>query len=383
MQPAQAAVFPKYPAPLVNCPVGAAACTPPALVAPFLTTQVSAFAPNFQTPYVAQANVTMERELSSKITASVSYLYVHGLHLLRSLDVNLPKPTISEYPVYNDDGSVFLGMDQVASFATWQTTRSATCPYPPCINDVQRPDPRLGTINSFESGSGSVYNGMTVALKRQVNHGLFLRVAYTLAKAIDDGQDALVVGRPGNVQNVYATTLERGLSVTDQRNRFLAAAVAEPGPFHFENSFLAALTNHWRVSSIITFGSGRPFNETMAGDANQDGNTYNDRLPGYRRNAFIGPDYFTTDLRVTRTVMLSDRVQLELLAESFNLTNRTNSQVTISDDGFYNSAGQFVAYSSKLAGEIYPGQFQMNSKFLLPTNAYAPRQIQVSLRLTF
>ncbi len=383
MNPAQAALFPTYPKPLVNCPPGAITCQPPASIAGLLTTQVSAFAPNFQTPYVEQANLTVERELGAKVSLSASYLYVHGMHLLRSLDVNLPKPTITDYPVYNDDGSVFLGMDQVASFATWQTTRSVTCPYPPCINDVQRPDPRLGTINSFESGSSSVYNGMTISLKRQVNHGLFFRVGYTLAKAIDDGQDALVVGRPGNVQNVYATALERGLSVTDQRNRFLAAVVAEPRPFHFDYAFLNALANHWRLSTVVTFGSGRPFNATMAGDANQDGNVYNDRLPGYKRNAFIGPDYFTTDMRITRTLKVSARSRLELLAESFNLTNRTNSRVVISDDGFYNSAGQFVAYSTKANGKMYPGQFQINSQFLLPTNAYAPRQIQVSARLNF
>ena len=57
----------------------------------------------------------------------------------------------------------------------------------------------------------------------------------------------------------------------------------------------------------MTFGSGRPVNATMAGDANQDGNTYNDRLPGYSRNAFIGPDYFTTDLRITRIMQMSAR----------------------------------------------------------------------------
>jgi Carboxypeptidase regulatory-like domain len=383
MTPAQAAVFPTYPNPLVNCPPGTMVCKPPASIAGLVTTQVSAFAPNFQTPYVEQANLTVERELGARVSISAAYLYVHGVHLIRSLDVNLPEPTILDYPVYNDTGSVFLGMDQVASFATWQTTRSVTCPYPPCINEVQRPDPRLGTINSFESGSSSVYNGMTVTLKRQINKGLFFRVAYTLAKAIDDGQDALVVGRPGNVQNVYATSLERGLSVTDQRNRFLAAVVVEPRHFKFENGVLSALANHWKVSSVVTFGSGRPFNATMAGDANQDGNIYNDRLPGYNRNAFIGPDYFTTDMRVTRTLKMSDRVRLELLAESFNLTNRTNSRVVISDDGFYNSAGQFVAYSTKVNGKMYPGQFQVNSQFLLPTNAYAPRQIQLSIRLNF
>ncbi len=40
------------------------------------------------------------------------------------------------------------------------------------------------------------------------------------------------------------------------------------------------------------------------------------------------------------------------MAESFNLFNRTNSRVQISDDGFYNSAGQFVAYSTKVAARF-------------------------------
>ena len=78
-----------------------------------------------------------------------------------------------------------------------------------------------------------------------------------------------------------------------------------------------------------------------------DGNIYNDRLPGNGRNAFTGPDYFSTDLRVTRNLKFSERVKLDLLAESFNVTNRTNKRVQISDDGFFNSAGQFVAYSNR------------------------------------
>jgi hypothetical protein len=384
MIPAQAAVFPKYPNPLVNCPAGTLVCVAPASVAGLLTTQISAFATNFQTPYVEQANLSLQREFGYQIVASVNYQYVHGVHLLRSLDANLPKPKITEYPIYNDDGSVFLNSYyQVASFATWQTTPSVTCPYPPCINDVQRPISRLGTINSYESGSSSVYNALNVSLKRQTSKGMFFQIGYTFPKAIDDGQDALVVGRPGNVQNSYATALERGLSVTDQRNRFIAAWVAEPKPFHFEHQLLNRLSNNWRFSSVITMGSGRPVNATMAGDANQDGNTYNDRLPGYSRNAFIGPDYFTTDLRLTRTVSLREHARLELLAESFNLFNRMNNRVDIGDDGFYNSAGQFVAYSTTVKGKQYPGQFQVNSKFLMPTNAYAPRQVQFSVRLNF
>jgi Carboxypeptidase regulatory-like domain/TonB dependent receptor len=386
MIPADAAVFPKYPNPLVNCPSGTLVCTPPASIAGLATTQISAFASNFQTPYTEQANLSLEREFGSKIVGSVAYLYVHGVHLMRSLDVNLPPPTITQYPVYNDGGSVFLGTYyDVASFATWQTTRSVTCPYPPCINPVQRPILQLGAINSFESESSSVYNGMTASLKRQIGHGMYFRVGYTLSKALDDGPDALVVGRSGNVQNSYDTSAERDFSDDDQRHRFVAGLVAESRKFHLDQPWLGALVNHWKFSSIVTFGSGRRLNATVAGDPNQDGNTYNDRLSN-SRNTFTGTDYFSTDIRVTRSLRLSDRVRLDLLVESFNVTNRTNKRVQISDDGFFNSAGQFVAYSTRpvgMNGKYYPGQFQINKTFLEPTNAYAPRQIQVALRLNF
>ena len=356
--PAQAAVFPTYPNPLVNCPIGTTDCMPPASVAGLLTTQISAFAPNFQTPYTEQGNITVQRELGKHMVLSASYLYVHGVHLLRSLDVNLPKPMITEYPVYNDNGSVFMGMADVASFSTWQTTRTVECPYPPCINELQRPEARLGAINSFESQASSMYNGLAVWLKRQTSNGLFFQVGYTFARATDDGPDALVLGRPGNVQNSYATELERGPSVDDQRNRLVGAVVWEPTTRSFEHAQLTNLANGWKFSSVITVGSGRPVNATMAGDANQDSNLYNDRLPGYVRNGFIGPNYFTTDMRITRTWQVTPQANVQLIAESFNVFNRLNNRVDSSDDGFYNSAGQFVAYSTTVNGQQYPGQYQ-------------------------
>ncbi len=386
MIPSNAAVFPKYPAALVNCPSGTLVCTAPPSIAGFMTTQISAFAPNFQTPYTEQGNLSVEHQFGEKVTASVSYLYVHGVHLLRSLDANLPPPTIVQYPVYNDTGSVFLGtFYDVASFATWQTTPSATCAYPPCINPVQRPIPQLGVINSFESSSSSVYNGMMVSVKRQVGQGMYFQVAYTLSKAMDDGPDALVVGRPGNVQNSYDTSAERGYSANDQRNRFVLGWVGEPRKFELSQQWLNGLVNHWKFSSIVTFASGRRLNATIASDPNGDGNIYNDRLPSNDRNAFTGTDYFSTDLRVTRHLIFRERAKLDLMVESFNVTNRTNKRVQISDDGFFNSAGQFVAYSNLVQanGKYYPGQYQVNKTFLYPTNAYAPRQVQVALRFNF
>jgi hypothetical protein len=121
----------------------------------------------------------------------------------------------------------------------------------------------------------------------------------------------------------------------------------------------------------------------MAGDANRDDNSYNDRLPGVGRNSYVGPGYFTIDARLSKGFQLSERVRLTLLAESFNVTNRLNQRVEISDDGYLNSAGQFVAYSTQVGKTLYAGEFVRNSKFLMPTNSYAPRQVQLSIKASF
>ena len=94
---------------------------------------------------------------------------------------------------------------------------------------------------------------------------------------------------PSSPWNAYATQLERGLSVTDQRNRFVASGVYEPASFHYQQPVLNAPFKNWKVSTVFTAGSGRPINATMAGDAYRDGNTYNDRLPGEVRNAYVAP----------------------------------------------------------------------------------------------
>ena len=52
-----------------------------------------------------------------------------------------------------------------------------------------------------------------------MTHGVYFMLSYTLAHAVDDGQDALVAGRPAIVQNSYAANSEKGPSVTDQRHR--------------------------------------------------------------------------------------------------------------------------------------------------------------------
>jgi hypothetical protein len=377
-------VFPVFPNPLVSCGVTSASCSLPSGFTQGVSNNISAFATNYVTPRVQQTSLTIEREVADHTTVAVSYLYVHGEHLIRALDVNLPPPVALTYPIFDSTGSVFQGgYYTVDSFATWQFTRSLTCPFPPCINPLGRPTAQLGAINVFQSAASSVYNGATLSINRRMARGTYLRISYTYAHAIDDGQDALVAGSPATVQNSYNPTGERGPSVTDQRNRLVAAFSAEPRPFHRGHELLGHVFNEWKISSIVSLGSGRPVNATVSGDPNQDGNDLNDRLPGYSRNGFTGPNYATTDLRLTRKIHIAQGYRLDLTADSFNLFNRDNQRVTITTGGLTVNATTFVQSSTTAGIAPYPGYYQLPTNFLKPNAAYPPRQIQLGVKMVF
>ncbi len=379
----QQPVFPTYPNAAFSCPRGPVACTMPTWLQPYATNELSAFAPDFKTPRVQQASLSLEREVGGGFTGTFSYLFVHGVDMIRARDVNLPAPTYYSYPIVDSTGNIVPNrFYNVASFATQQTTQSMSCPYPPCINPVSRPISQLGAIDQFESAASTVYHGMTLSLRKRMSRGLDFRLAYTWAHSIDNGQDALATGAPA-VQNSYSTKSEKASSVTDQRQRLSISAIEEPNPFAARQKTLAAMFDHWRISGIMTYGSGRPASAMVSGDPNQDGNTSNDRLSGYGRNSFIGPDYASMDMRLTRKMNLGGRYRLELTAESFNIFNRDNKRDDISDSGYYNAAGQFIKYSQSAGGTYYPAYYQQPTSLMKAMSAYAPRQMQVSMRLNF
>jgi len=377
-------VFPSYPNPLVNCALYGASCALPAGFTQGVTNEVSAFAGNFVTPRVQQASISLQKEVAERTTMSLSLLNVHGEHLIRALDVNLPQPSALTYPLFDSTGSIFQGgYYNVDSFATWQFSRTLDCPWPPCINPLGRPIAQLGAINEFQSAASSYYSGATLSINRRVARGAYARLSYTYAHAIDDGQDALVAGQPATVENSYNPSAERGPSVTDQRHRLVVAFSSELRPFHRGHEVLGRFFNDWKISSVVNYGTGRPYNATVAGDPNQDSNDLNDRLPGYSRNAFTGPDYTTTDLRLTRVLRFRERYKVNLMAESFNLFNRDNQRLALTSNGMVASASTFVRDYVSANIAPYPGYYKLPGNFMKPNAAYAPRQVQLSVKFIF
>ena len=55
----------------------------------------------------------------------------------------------------------------------------------------------------------------------------------------------------------------------------------------------------------------------------------------------------------------------------------------MTDNGYYNSAGTFVKYSQSPGGANYPAYYQQPTSFLRPASSFAPRRMQLSMRLDF
>jgi len=109
----------------------------------------------------------------------------------------------------------------------------------------------------------------------------------------------------------------------------------------------------------------------------------NDRLPGAGRNSFIGPDYATTDARLTRRLYVHDRLKLDLVVESFNLLNRDNKRVLITETAWRAIPAYFVKISTSWESNTIGATFRFRATLWPTHQRYAPRQLQLALKMIF
>src|SRR5687767_3811940 len=277
--------------------------------------------PNIESSYSQQANLQVEREFPGNTVVSVGYLHLRARHLIITRNVNVPTLPVSA-------GDPNLG----------------------------RPDPNWGNISRFESSGTSAYDGMVVSLHQRATRWSSLRVSYTLSKTIDDSGNFFF----STPQNNFNLRDERGLSDNDQRHRLVISGSLEvPDPK--KPSGLQRILCGFQFDYIFTAASRLPFNVLLGNDRNLDTNN-NDRPLGVGRNTGRGFDFASLDLRLSRRFKLTDRVGIQLLAESFNVLNRSNLGVPINTFG--------------------PG-VTPRPNFGQPTQAFDPRQFQFGMRVSF
>jgi len=147
------------------------------------------------------------------------------------------------------------------------------------------------------------------------------------------------------------------------------------------------LPKGFQISGIMTARSGLPFSAFTGVDSNKDGN-FTDRpyidgvsLP---RNSFRQPNYWNTDLRVSKLFHLTERHTIQLNADLFNAFNHTN---------WFYGASTNESTTTALGSKWGTGQTPLSTfrTILLPDGSYnkggasvsSPFQLQLSLRYLF
>jgi outer membrane receptor protein involved in Fe transport len=310
------------------------------------------FARDYAQPYVQQGRLGVERELFANTSLSVSYLYFRGVHLSRTRDINLGTPVPTIIP------------DQSGQ------------PFTVLRHPLARPIPGFTRISLFESTADSRYNAMAVELKRRFTRGFQFIAAYTLSDANDNRPDQtmVVVGADDakGLQNNLDINADWGRSDLDIRHRFVFSPVYEIGTVQTGNAFTRNLASNWTFSGIITLQSGFAYSALIAGDANRDGNPSTDRVPGTERNGFTTPSIYVFDTRVMKAFKFGEKYSLSLLAEAFNLFNRSNI-ATVNTGRYGLQTTPVLLLTNPTASAPFGG----------PRTFLGERQIQLGVRFKF
>jgi hypothetical protein len=117
---------------------------------------------------------------------------------------------------------------------------------------------------------------------------------------------------------------DRGRSDDDQRHRFVVNGAVNT-PLEPAQTSWQRISHGFQLSGMLQRYSALPFNIT-SGVTTIQGTAGRPVVDGefIERNAGVGSDFFTLNLRLSRSFRIGGNVRLEAIAETFNVTNRRN-----------------------------------------------------------
>ena len=362
-QIAQTAAGPVFPNTLASQPSNGTVTAP----------SLQFLAPNLKTPYSEQGNIGIQRQLTSDLAMTVSYIWSRGVQLYGIRDLNLPNTTTNfTYTVNDVNGNPAFNYTTPVYVGT-------------------RPDPRYGTIAYDENGVNSYYNGLAVQVNKRFSHGLQALLSYTWSHEIDDGQsygestNNLFLSNPNYWLYNGNYKADKGNGTLDQRHRFVLSWVWAPKFTSKTDAVSRYLVNGWQLSSITTMATGHPYGSQqvsltdtpvpgMFSNSSLTGSGFSFRAPWLPYNGYYLPASYRADARVSKILPIGERVNLTLNFEMFNLANTWSATGYTSSQGYTEAKGIVTPTPSKLyipsADAGYPDGTQA-------------RRMQVSLRVTF
>jgi hypothetical protein len=209
--------------------------------------------PHFRTPYAENFNygfqyqVTPDTVVEAVYVGSLSKKAVSGLYLNNPQigDSSNPFSLIGQY-----QAAVAAGDNPVSAIVPDCARPLANCN----ANFIA-----LGAtqIITNESEGTSSSNELQVTVDRRMSHGLGFRVAYTLAKTIDETSGFRA--RSSAFTNSDDPAFDRGLADFDATHRLVLSPLWQIPSGKNWNRLEKEILGGWEVSTITSFQSGNPF----------------------------------------------------------------------------------------------------------------------------
>ncbi|HTX41706.1 MAG TPA: TonB-dependent receptor [Acidobacteriaceae bacterium] len=344
-------------------------------------------AQNFRQDEAEAWNVSIERQLDRNMALRVAYVGTAGSHLYDDRQLNQCNPTaFGNGPTYQQlqalyGTTLYPGFPECEPYYTFPTNPGWT----PTDNGS------ISTVDFRNSDSKSHYNAGELVLERRAGANLTFTAAYTWSKMMDNINNPL----DSYDMHQYLDT------VGWQRNNFpqtLTVTYVYALPFgrgqQFANSTTPlenAFVGGWSISGVTWFRSGAPMlvtasNQYLLGNSSTERANYGCPANPYNPhtiqewidtscysqpvgfifgNAAVaegngyGPRYQDWDMSFSKAIHVTERMQVQLVGQFFNIFNHVNLQPPNTNE----SAG--------------PGQFGVI------TSDFLPRQGQLGVTIMF
>jgi Carboxypeptidase regulatory-like domain/TonB-dependent Receptor Plug Domain len=307
--------------------------------------------PDRRVPYTDEVSLGYERQLGASLSAGVDMVHSRGRDLLMQFNHN---PQVRNNP----------------TVAASTLTRVPTAELNTAVQQLAQ---KYGTFAPFTTNviqyrnvGEQDYTALMLQLKKRFSNNFSSQVSYTLAKSRGNTSGNGAAASNFQVRDDMRLELNEGPSDFDNRHNFTFSGVA-----------MIPRTGGLNVSWVARAISGRPFtlnNGNVDPDLNgiqfeplpagnyagSGNNAYAVENYKSERNGAYGPGFFSLDMRVGYAIRMPGNRRIELSADVFNVTDRTN---------FANPTGN-----------------QASAQFLLLTaysTSYTPRKAQIGLRVEF
>jgi len=279
--------------------------------------------PNYRNPVTEEFNIGYSWSLNPNSVIEAEYTHVLGLHENKTMNIDQKLPV--------DGTCCFRPLDPAFAAST---------------------QPELASVRDEQSIGRSHYDGMNLSFRQRMTHHFSVNANYTLAGAYSyDGGGGSFRNYPRLAANPFAS-YEWGPSPNDERHHVTVSGIVE-------------LPMGFQLSPIMQFGSARPYvNSAGVAGVTNSSNTLN--TGGGTANAVVvpknnitdffafagddtgaqncfyglngvapactiakydplrGDPFFELDLRLAKNIKFGEKMNLQLIAQAFNLTNRAN-----------------------------------------------------------